>query len=79
MIAVKMGCINVIKLMLSHPRIDVNFQIPRMERGDTKTALHSAAEDGHVAIVHLFLQNQQVDVNLPSDCPLFGDGMTIEF
>ena len=64
-VAAMNGCVGVVSLMLSHPRVDVNQQ-----GRDTKTALHSAALHGNAVVVRLFLQEGRVDVNKP--CALNG-------
>ncbi|ETV76764.1 hypothetical protein, variant [Aphanomyces astaci] len=58
--AARGGYINVVKLLLDQPGIDINFL-----NDDGQTAFHEAAKEGHDGIIELFLQHPQLhSINL---------------
>jgi len=64
--ACRFGHVQVVKVLLEHPVIDVNAG-----NAGRATPLNIASQEGHVEVVKLLLADTRVDLNSPS-----GDGTT---
>ena len=70
-LAIGKGNIEIIKLLLNNPKIDINQKLiiiqiqnsQNNQRNDEKNALIHAIEKGNVEIVKLLLSNPKIDIN----------------
>lgn len=66
-LAIEKENIEIVKLLMSHNKFDVNF--PYMYLGEDsieeKPPLYFAVEKGNIEIVKLLMSNDKLDVNIP--------------
>lgn len=64
-LAVEIKNIEIIKLLLSNERINVNI-LNKSESGN-KTTLHLAVEKEYIEIIKLLLNNKEIEINIEDD------------
>ena len=57
--------IEIIKLLLAHPKIDVNlYSILKYDQIKNETPLHTAIKNKNIEIIKLLLSHPKIDVNM---------------